>query len=522
MPLLFYGVTSINDKRSLNKHGLYIMASSFLCIFFGFLLIFCVSRTAGTLCLVFSCILAIVMLYLTYQLQPSNRSILSVQVDVPLEYKIKWNIQRKNRRLLVVLCLLIPTFPTVYFLSLSKVLDRDRTKVAFSICNVSAKIIYAIVLMLSHSECIQQLYVAECSANAARRQFVRYVMHEVRVPLNSVTAGIGVMDKQPLDDDGRDTLQVMKAATSYMSSTLNNVLSMQKIEEGKFELNMAPFILEDFLVTVTSALHSMMLEKEIRFEAKIAQEVPPCVVGDRYRLEHVLANLLSNAIKFSPSKGKIDLLISVLSAGRGISIGKVSSSSSELRFSVTDQGPGLSEANMMTLFQPFTQLNASELQRGGGTGVGLSICKQIIELHRGRLEVQSKVGHGSTFSFGIPCVPAMLSGCNTPTRQPSDIDIPPGLSSRMSVALGEVMCHRESSILRPSATADELRTPVSTVDDSSPWTSGSFLSTSSKVQRRALVVDGKRDVAINVLFESKCFSNRCHIQSQATVSSASP
>ena len=124
------------------------MASSFLCIFFGFLLIFCVSRTAGTLCLLCSCILAIVMLYLTYQLQPGNRSILSVQVDVPLEYRIKSLMHRRSRRLLAVLCFLIPTFPIVYFLSMTKVLDSDGTKVAFSICNVSAKIVYAIVLML--------------------------------------------------------------------------------------------------------------------------------------------------------------------------------------------------------------------------------------------------------------------------------------------------------------------------------------------------------------------------------------
>ena len=439
------------------------------------------------------------MLYCTAKLQPTVR-LGDREDNNNNELKLKWAVQRKKKRLIAVLCFLIPTFPTVYFLSLSKVLDRDRTKAAFSICNVSAKIIYAIVLMLSHSECIQQLYVAECSANAARRQFLRYVMHEVRVPLNSVTAGIGVMDKQPLDDDGRDTLQMMKAATSYMSSTLNNVLSMQKIEEGKFELTMSPFLVEDLVKTVTMAMHCMLMEKEILLETKVSVEVPPCVVGDRYRLEHVLANLLSNAIKFSPVNGKIDLFISVLTLGLGIGIGNIS----ELRFSVTDQGPGLSEANMMTLFQPFTQLNASELQRGGGTGVGLSICKQIIELHRGRLEVQSKVGHGSTFSFGIPC---KLPSTGTEvtnidnTRQYSQNSY--GLSLALPHNLREENASKDETYLLdvPLFIHEPSSVRSQAVDGGMTHIENSMTSFSVK----ALVVDGKYLNTILYIFPYDCF-----------------
>ena len=435
--------------------------------------------------------MAIVLLYLTCQLQPGHRSILCAQSELPLEYKIKLFMQRRNRKLLGALCLLIPTFPMVYFLSVAKVIDRDGTKVGFSICNTCTKIIYAVVLLLSHSEYIQQLYIAECSANAARRQFMRYVMHEVRVPLNSVTAGIGVMDKQLLDEDGRDTLQMMKAATSYMSSTLNDVLSMQKIEEGKLELHMAPFRFEDFLVTVTSTLHSMMAEKEIRFETIVSQDVPPCIKGDRYRLEHVLANLLSNAIKFSPFRGEIILVVSVLSLGVG--------NRSELRLAVTDQGPGLSEANIMTLFQPFTQLNATELQRGGGTGVGLSICKQIVDLHGGRLEVQSQVGHGSTFYFDIPCIPAELPEPDIPSRYPVDTDMASGLRCRRIVSSGELTCRREISTLHNAEASEELRIPVDAVTDSSLQTNGNFLSASPKAQRRALVVDGENSNAKKII-----------------------
>ena len=140
----------------------------------------------------------------------------------------------------------------------------------------------------------------------------------------------------------------------------------------------------------------MIREKKINLVIEIAGNVPRCVIGDGCRIEHALANLLSNAAKFTPVGGNILIAVSAAKIAMNVSC--------QLHFSVTDSGPGMTEAQISLLFRPFTQLNAHELQRGGGTGVGLSICKRIVELHGGIVGARSKIGEGSTFYFTVACL----------------------------------------------------------------------------------------------------------------------
>ena len=374
-----------NFKRS----ALFIMLPSLLAMFCGFCLTLTKSKVGAGFILACGWIMFLTSLFFLYKAIGSGVHGLeeSESAEVHFEMRIK------RKRLTWLLFTLLPSFPIVYILSAVGVLDQDMSLLAFTICNISTKVFYVVVMLNSHSDMVK--YISQAELNETRRNFLRYVMHEVRVPLNSVTAGIGVLETFDLNNEGYDTLTMMSTATLYMADTLNNILSMQKIEEGKFELVMAPFSVIDMLDTVRLTVHGMMLEKELQLEVNVAKDVPCSVVGDRYRLEHILANLLSNAAKFSPARGLIVVTLSL--------VGKVERNAFQLQFAVTDQGPGMTDAQMRKLFKPFSQLNPHELQKGGGTGVGLSICKRIVEMHGGVINVTSVVGQGSTFHFVVPC-----------------------------------------------------------------------------------------------------------------------
>eukprot|EP01042_Synura_sphagnicola_P004941 gene4941-6296_t len=278
--------------------------------------------------------------------------------------------------------------------------------------------------MTSHVEVLYMLFVLELHLNAAKRSFLRYIMHEVRVPLNSITMGIGLLEESHhLSGEDRESLLMMKGATSFMQETLNDILCMQKIEEGKLELIYAPFRPADAVQVVRSVLQGSLAQKRIQLYTLVYDDVPEFVIGDRFRIEHVLANLLSNAIKFSPSNGRIFVVVSLVGGSHSSSdLGDMEDSVEmirpptqtltkaysrsmnfcEVEFSVRDEGPGISREDQKKLFQDFVQIKPGEMQMGGGSGVGLSLCKQIVELHDGTIKCTSDIGVGATFSFVIP------------------------------------------------------------------------------------------------------------------------
>jgi signal transduction histidine kinase len=137
-------------------------------------------------------------------------------------------------------------------------------------------------------------------AEEARIAFLRYVFHEVRVPLNSVSLGIQLLtESDHLVAEDKETVDTMREATGFMTETLNDVLSLQKIEEGKLHLDMRPFKPAGLVRSVVSNFRSLFESKYITVTATIDEDVPEELLGDQFRLEHVLGNLLSNAIKFS-------------------------------------------------------------------------------------------------------------------------------------------------------------------------------------------------------------------------------
>jgi signal transduction histidine kinase len=154
---------------------------------------------------------------------------------------------------------------------------------------------------------------------------------------------------------------MMDAASTFMSETLDNVLSLQRIEEGKFELDMAPFSLVDLLGHVTAMYGGVFREKDIEMEKIVDRNIPACVFGDRGRISHIISNLLSNALKFSPKGETITLSCSVQSI---IKSTDDLTQTATISISVTDRGFGISEENQAKLFNNFVQIRPTTLQNG--------------------------------------------------------------------------------------------------------------------------------------------------------------
>jgi CheY-like chemotaxis protein len=256
----------------------------------------------------------------------------------------------------------------------------------------------------------------------------RYVFHEVRVPLNTIQLGLeSVMgDVMGLTEDIDDVLESVGEAVSTMSETLDDVLSYQKIEDGHMEVNAHVFDLAALLDQCSTAFAVPCRSKRLRLTISTDGDVPNLPVGDALRVRQVLNNFISNAIKFTARGGSIHICVRTIEApseasphdhlpplpSAASSSSSSSSSSTDsteddspcvwLEFSVTDSGCGIAADNMRSLFSPFTQIRAGDLQMGRGSGLGLCICKHIIHLFKGRIGVRSSPGSGSCFFFALP------------------------------------------------------------------------------------------------------------------------
>lgn len=242
-------------------------------------------------------------------------------------------------------------------------------------------------------------------------------MHEVRVPLNSITLGIDVLQNPNTGKrQSRDTLIMMEEATGFMSHTLNDVLDLQKIEEGKYELTFRPMALLVMLAKVEQLVKGLALSKGIRVMCKANIDVPQHFLSDMNRLIHILANLLNNAIKFTKVGGLVLLQVSLPVEKKPIRYSQywfnvvpaappARQGFTKIQFSIIDEGPGISQPDQERLFKPFSQIRPGDLQQGRGSGVGLNICKTLVQLMEGEVGVESKEGKGSTFYVIMPVQP---------------------------------------------------------------------------------------------------------------------
>lgn len=229
-------------------------------------------------------------------------------------------------------------------------------------------------------------------ANVAKGSFLANMSHEIRTPLNGVIGMARLLLKTPMDEKQAHYARVIQSSAEALLQVINDILDLSKIDAGRMELEEAPFSLRAVLHEFRDIMSVRAQEKGVEFILSIRHGCPDDVIGDSGRLRQILFNLCGNALKFT-DHGYI--LLEVMTEGGG------EGDMTEVRFTVTDTGIGIPVDKQEAIFERFTQADASTTRKFGGTGLGLAICRQLVDRMGGRIQVTSKEGKGSIFSFTV-------------------------------------------------------------------------------------------------------------------------
>lgn len=238
-------------------------------------------------------------------------------------------------------------------------------------------------------------------ATRLKDEFLANMSHELRTPLNAV---IGISEALQegiygvLTEKQKQSLQIIERSGNHLLSLINDILDLSKIEAGQIELNYTPTNISQLCQSSLAFIKQQAFQKRIQVEFNIPPQLPKLLLDER-RIRQVLINLLNNAVKFTPEGGQISLEVT---HHRLVTKEPLQSSQDFIRIAVIDTGIGIAPENLHKLFQPFVQIDSALNRQYNGTGLGLVLVKRLVELHNGRVEVNSEIGVGSCFSINLP------------------------------------------------------------------------------------------------------------------------
>lgn len=220
-----------------------------------------------------------------------------------------------------------------------------------------------------------------------KQQFLANMSHEIRTPMNAIIGTVNLLNRTTLDGKQSKYLNIIKTSSDNLLVIINDILDISKIESGKFTIEDIPFSLKETVENVFESLRVKSEEKKLDLIIDYEPAMGHWFVGDPVRISQVLINLIGNAIKFT-EKGFVRLTVAPEGSG--------------LKFSVQDSGIGIAKEKLDSVFESFTQESSDTTRKFGGTGLGLTISKQLVELMSGAIKVESERGAGSVFSFVLP------------------------------------------------------------------------------------------------------------------------